>query len=65
MKVMGPLRDEPSAAPLAPSRQRPPLWVAVDVPALALQAWRLTLPEALQGAPLALLKGVRLGAVNE
>ncbi|MCE2659687.1 MAG: DNA polymerase Y family protein [Rubrivivax sp.] len=65
MKVMGPPRDEPSAATLAASRQRPPLWVAVDVPALALQAWRLTLPEALQGAPLALLKGVRLGAVND
>lgn len=49
--------------PVPPSR--PPLWVAIDLPALALQAWRLTLPLQQQGEPLALLKGARLGAINE
>ena len=44
---------------------RPALWLAVDLPALPLQAWRLTLPAQQLIEPLALIKGARLGAVNE
>ena len=51
----------PASAPPAPAPRR---WIALHLPALALESWAATLdPEARHG-PLALLEGTRVAAVD-